>query len=315
MDNQFAEDIRKGLTAFPKYIPSKYFYDAKGDKLFQQIMQLPEYYLTNLEYEIFTGQQKDMLKAISPNGESFNLIEFGAGDATKTKVLLRCFLEKKADFIYSPVDISGNVLQILEKRLNGEFPDLMIKSVEDDYFNAVDVINKRGCDKKVLFFLGGNIGNFSINESMEFLQTVREKMNPGDMLLTGFDLKKDPRVILNAYNDISGITHAFNMHLLHRINNELDAEFDTENFYHYPVYDPYSGEAKSYLVSKINQEVPVNSLNIKIILEEGETIHTEISRKYHIKDIEKLAIDTGFEISRHFFDEKKYFVDSLWKVV
>ncbi|HYX05732.1 MAG TPA: L-histidine N(alpha)-methyltransferase [Bacteroidales bacterium] len=315
MDNQFAEDVKEGLTAYPKYIPSKYFYDKKGDELFQQIMQLPEYYLTNLEYEIFTGQQHDMLQAISPNGESFNLIEFGAGDATKTKVLLKCFLDKKAEFIYSPVDISGNVLQILENKLSEEFPDLLIKSVEDDYFNAVDVINKRDFDKKVLFFLGGNIGNFSLDESLNFLRTVREKMNPGDLLLTGFDLKKDPRVILNAYNDNSGITHAFNMNLLHRINNELDAEFVPENFYHYPVYDPSSGEARSYLVSRIRQEVPVNSLNIKIVLEAGETIHTEISRKYHIRDIEKLARDTGFEIANHFFDEKKYFVDSLWKVV
>lgn len=315
MNNQFAEDVRKGLTAYPKYIPSKYFYDEKGDELFQQIMQLPEYYLTNLEYEIFTGQQQDMLQAISPNGESFNLIEFGAGDATKTKVLLKCFLEKKAEFIYSPVDISGNVLQILENKLSNEFPDLLIKSIEDDYFNAVDVINKRGCDKKVLFFLGGNIGNFSIDESLTFLQTVRGKMNSGDLLLTGFDLKKDPRVILNAYNDTNGITNSFNMNLLHRINKELDAKFITENFYHYPVYDPSSGEARSYLVSRIRQEVPINSLDIKVILEEGETIHTEISRKFHINDIEKLARDTGFEIARHFFDEKKYFVDSLWKVV
>ena len=315
MVNEFAEDVRKGLTAFPKYIPSKYFYDEKGDELFQQIMQLPEYYLTNLEYEIFTSQQHDMLQAISPNGESFNLIEFGAGDASKTKVLLKCFLEKKADFIYSPVDISGNVLQILENRLKEEFSDLVISSVEDDYFRAVDVINKRGCDKKVLFFLGGNIGNFSNQQSLHFLKTVRKKMNPGDLLLTGFDLKKDPRVILNAYNDSSGVTNAFNMNLLHRINKELDAEFVAENFYHYPVYDPVSGEARSYIVSRISQKVPIKNLNLMVSLEEGEAIHTEISRKYHISEIEKLAHDTGFEVFRHFFDKKKYFVDSLWKVV
>lgn len=312
IDQIFAKEILSGLKNNPKFLPSKYFYDQRGDDLFQQIMKLDEYYPTRAEYEILADYHADMLDLFSQENEPFQLIEMGAGDGTKTKLLLRYFLDKKVDFKYRPVDISANVLRILEKHLEYDLPGLDIDSMAKEYYDALNELKNQCCEKKVVLFLGGNIGNFKPEQVHYFLQKMSESLNAGDAFMLGIDIKKDPLTVLGAYNDAKGVTRAFNLNLLERINRELDADFDLQEFYHYPLYDPHTGDAKSYLVSRKEQDVHLNVLDETIHFDEGETIWTELSRKYSIPEIEQMADEHGFKVARHFFDRNHYFTDTLW---
>ena len=307
----FARDVLQGLSATPKMLPSKYFYDEQGDKLFQQIMRMPEYYLTDCELEIFENHKEGILQAFGHR--RFQLLELGAGDGMKTKVLLRHFLERGAGFKYQPIDISRNVLLELEESLRAELPELDVKSLEGDYFQVLHEL-RGGVQPKVVFFLGANIGNYTLERAADFLRSIAEALNPGDLLFLGVDLKKAPEVILNAYNDPAGITAAFNLNLLRRMNRELGANFELNDFKHWETYNPISGEAKSYLVSLKSQHVFIKALNRPFHFEAWEAIEVELSRKYSLSELETLAKKTGFAVRQHFFDKKKYFVDSLWRV-
>jgi len=308
-----AEDVAEGLSAEKKYLLSKYFYDAEGDKLFQQIMKMPEYYLTDCEYEVFSTRGGDILKAFSQNSKPFDLLEFGAGDGTKTRILLKRLLENGADMRYVPIDISGDVLEDLQNRLSSEFPQLPVRPEINDYFKALENLQVESERKKLVLFIGSSIGNFRQEMIHRFMAKLFEKLNSGDEVLLGYDLMKNPLKILEAYNDPTGITKAFNLNVLRRINRELDADFDIEAFDHYPYYDPETGLAKSFLVSLKQQDVKIGSLNQVFSFESGEVIHTEISRKFRVRDIESYFKEAGFEVVEHFYDCKHYFVDTLAK--
>lgn len=309
---QFAKDVDTGLSARPKYLSSQYFYDAKGDKIFQAIMKMPEYYLTGCEFEIFDQQKQDILKAIN-QGQKFNLVELGAGDGTKTKLLLKHFAEEGINFEYFPADISSGVLGDLKNNLAQEFPDLKVSTLNYEYFTALEKLSELDSSPKVILFLGSNIGNFSPDKAISFYQHLNDVMALGDMLLSGIDLKKDPKTILDAYNDKAGITRSFNLNLLDRMNNELGANFNPQLFDHYPTYDPFTGEARSYIISKKQQDVHIKALNKTYSFDYSEPIHMEISRKYSLSEVEQLAAKTGFEVVNHFMDCKHYFTDTLWK--
>lgn len=310
MKDQFAQDVIEGLTATPKKLPSKYFYDEKGDRLFQQIMNLDEYYLTKSEYEILDTYKSQLLSLFSDQTDQFNVVEFGAGDGYKTKVLLKHFLQAQANFKYVPIDISGNVLKILESSLKEEMPTLEVKYIEDHYFKALKKLEKNGT-RNVVLFLGSNIGNFTGDQAYEFLNGLYEGLHEGDLLLIGFDLKKDPSVILKAYDDSEGITRAFNFNLLDRINKELDADFDLSKFKHFPSYNPQSGTTESFLISKERQSVQIGDHKIDFL--PWESIHMEISQKYSMPDVASMALRSGFTIAQNFYDEKSYFVNSVWR--
>lgn len=310
MNDQFSQDILEGLTSTPKYLSSKYFYDEKGDELFQQIMNLDEYYLTNCEFEILDSYKDRLLSLFASGSDRFNLVEFGAGDGYKTKVLLRHFVENQADFNYVPIDISGNVLKILKDSLKEEIPGLSVKPIQDDYFKALKKLDNQGT-RNVVLFLGSNIGNFTGDQSVEFLKALRKGLHKNDLLLIGFDLKKDPSVILKAYDDSDGITRAFNFNLLERINKELNADFDLTKFRHFPSYNPQTGTTQSFLISMERQQVKV--LDKVIEFDPWESIHMEISQKYGMRDVENLAMQAGFTVVRNFYDHRSYFVDSLWR--
>ncbi len=310
----FAEDVLHGLRQTPKRIAPKYFYDDEGSRIFRQIMQLPEYYPTRCEYGILEQHKDEILQSVADSGRAFELIELGAGDGLKTKVLLRHFLGQSVPFSYVPIDISAQALRDLCGELEAELPGLPLKPVEDEYFAALDNLQHDTSARKVILFLGSNIGNFTKAEALDFLGRLRAKMNRGDWLLVGFDLKKHPAVILNAYNDASGVTKAFNINLLRRINRELDADFDLSRFDHYPLYNPETGEARSYLVSQTQQSVRIGGLDATFDFAEGEVVHTEISRKYTIAEMEDLARNAGFQVFDTFTDEKKYFADVLLRV-
>jgi L-histidine Nalpha-methyltransferase len=305
-------DVRAGLTARNKFIPSKYFYDDKGSEIFRKIMKLPEYYLTRSEYSIFTDHKDQILKSLDlKNG--FDLVEFGAGDGHKTRVLLEYFLEKQIDFEYIPVDISEESNLKLYRNLKSLLPLLKISPISHEYFRAMDMLSLKDNKPKVLLFLGSNVGNFNKAEAVEFFSSLSLRMRSGDKILIGFDLKKEPSVILNAYNDQQGITRDFNMNLLLRLNRELGADFDLEQFIHSPVYNPSTGAAKSYLLSKISQDVYITAMDLMIHFDAWEAIHTEVSQKYDLNLINSIAEKSGFGIRNNFYDKDEYFLDSLWE--
>lgn len=308
-NKQFLADVIEGLSRTPKKLSSKYFYDETGDKLFQDIMNMPEYYLTNCEYEIFETHKQSLLDLIGE--KPFDLIELGAGDGTKTKVLLRHFLTEGADFQYRPIDISPNVLLDLEHDLKAKLPELRVKSLSGDYFSMLEKLNSTSGVRKIILFIGANIGNLTRAQAVDFLQNIQQNMAEGDILLLGFDLKKDPQVILNAYNDPAGITAAFNLNLLTRMNQELGADFQVDAFKHWETYNPATGETKSYIVSTKKQTVQL--LDHTFYFDAWEAIDVELSQKYSLSEIEKLAKTTGFRLLQHFFDSRNYFVDTVWQ--
>lgn len=310
----FAEDILKGLSSEPKFLSSKYFYDDEGSRLFRQIMELPEYYLTRSEFEIFQTKTAEIFEAFTQNSSEFDLIELGAGDGTKTAVLIEYFLSQNADFTYSPIDISQEAVDILTAKFKAEFPDLKMNAKVGDYFRILETLKTESKRPKILMFLGSNIGNFSRGDSLSFFKNLRGVMNENDLLFTGFDLQKDPRVILAAYDDAQGVTAKFNINLLRRINRELGANFNLEKFSHYAIYRPNECAARSFLISREDQKVFIKTLNQTFHFKEWEPIFMEISQKYSFEMIENFAEISGFEVSANFFDSRKYFVDSLWRI-
>jgi len=312
-ETQFEEEVHQGLTEFPKHVSSKYFYDAKGDKLFQDIMHMPEYYLTDCEFEIFEQHKEEIASQFSSASGKFSLIELGAGDGKKTKILLKQLVETNAFFKYQPIDISQNVLNQLEGSLDNEIPDLEVETRQGTYFEALKKIHSQNGVRKIILFLGSNIGNLLHPQAIEFLKSVQELMSEDDLFFVGFDQKKNPQTILDAYNDKTGITEAFNKNVLTRINTEMEGNFNIDKFLHWEVYNPETGTAKSYLVSKEKQSVHIEKLNLKVDFEAWETIHTEISQKYDDATITWLAEKSGLRIETFFSDEKDYYRNYIFK--
>ncbi len=311
-ESAFAEDTYKGLSSFPKYLHSKYIYDKKGDKLFQQIMEMPEYYLTNSEFEILKLNADDIVNSFSSE-DGIDLIELGAGDGKKTKILLRKMVEKEHNFTYLPIDISQNVLDELEVSLKEEIPQAQVKVQQGTYFKTLEKLAEYNTRKKVILVLGSNIGNLKHEEAVDFLQNIRHAMRPEDMLFMGFDQKKHPQVILDAYNDPAGITEEFNKNLLVRINNELNANFNLDNFLHWETYNPETGTAESFLVSKKAQEVRINKLDLDVSFEAWESIHTEISQKYDDTIVNWLAGEAGLSVEKSFRDTENSYKNYIFR--
>ncbi|MBK7426297.1 MAG: L-histidine N(alpha)-methyltransferase [Saprospiraceae bacterium] len=312
LQSSFMKDVKLGLTSFPKYLPSKYFYDKKGDELFRKIMELPEYYLTRAEFEILKNYAEEIMGIMSKN-EAFRLVELGAGDGMKTKVLLKFLLRAGYDFTYVPIDISKNALDLLQEDIRDEFPSLRIETVQGEYLDALSRSLFKDDQSSFVLFLGSSIGNFSIDETEQFFNELYKTLKPGDYLLTGWDLQKNPHIILDAYNDSQGVTRDFNLNLLRRINKDLEANFDLSNFSHYPVYDPEMGLAKSYLVANSAATYRIEDLEMTVDFEAGEAIFMEISRKYTLDDIFNIADISGFRHANYWQDKKSYFIDTLWR--
>ena len=293
--SEFEKEVSQGLTDNPKHLSSMYFYDKKGDKLFQDIMAMPTYYLTDSEYEILENNKEEISNLFTGFG-SFDLIELGAGDGKKTKILLKEFSDQKIDFTYVPIDISDNALNQLQNSIEKELPEVQVQPFQGTYFEALKEINSRE-NRKIILFLGSNIGNLEHEQAVVFMNKIQQLMKPEDLLFMGFDQKKNPQTILDAYNDKEGVTAAFNKNVLARINTELNANFDLDQFLHWEVYDPETGTAKSYLVSKIEQTVQIENLELTVNFNQWETIHTEISQKYDDEIINWLAKESGLKMT------------------
>ena len=314
VDQAFAHDVVEGLSSSPKRLSSKYFYDDKGSRIFQQIMRMDSYYLTDAEFEIFDTKGEEMVHACSPDGSSFRLVEFGAGDGLKTKVLIQNLINANIEFTYTPIDISSGALKGLEEDCTDKWPGLHVEPMQGDYFEALDRLVEAGdTQRKVILFLGSNIGNFPRENALEFLSVIRDHMNPGDRLLIGFDLKKDPDIILPAYSDPGGITRAFNLNLLDRINRELGGNFDRNKWRHYASYDPLSGATKSFLLPTEDQTITLSALDESFDFTAWEPVWMELSQKYDDAMIRDLAQTSGFYYLEAIRDSRRYFVEAIWE--
>jgi dimethylhistidine N-methyltransferase len=310
--NSFAADVRAGLSAVPKTLPPKYFYDALGSHLFEAICQLPEYYPTRTETGIFQRNADEIVAAI-PNLTS--LAEFGSGSAVKSRYLLAALLRWQERLHYQPIDISPDILAQSAAALLKSHAGLSITGYVCDYLQQFPPLERRAEGRVLLLFLGSNIGNYMPDDARALLRRMRAALRTGDGLLLGVDLQKDRRVVEAAYNDALGVTAAFNLNVLLRINRELDADFDLRQFAHRAFFNEAAARIEMHLVSRTAQTVNVAAANLTVAFQAGETIHTENSYKYAAAQLATLAVETGFAPARAWHDEKRWFSSNLWLAV
>jgi dimethylhistidine N-methyltransferase len=309
---QFANEVAAGLSRDPKSLPCKYLYDEEGSRIFKEIMELEEYYPTRCETEIIARHKGDIARLIGEN--EFNLVELGAGDGVKTKILIRCFLETGLRFRYVPIDISDWAVQGLIGELKRDFRGLTVQGLVSDYFEGLRSLGELNRRTNLVLFLGSNIGNFTPSETRAFLSGLRASMNNGDFVLIGFDLKKDLSILLRAYDDSRGVTARFNMNILRRINKELGGDFDPGRFEYFTTYNPRSGAIESFLISRRQQTVNIRLCGQTFSFAEWEPIHTESSYKFVREDFARLVRENGFQPTASFCDSRGYFIDALWRV-
>lgn len=304
----FAEDVRKGLAAYPKRFLPKYFYDELGSQLFEAICLLPEYYLTRAENEILARYADEIAAAV--DGEK-TLVEMGSGSASKTRLIIEALLRSQPELLFMPVDISATALESSSRILLQSYPQLRIEAFAADYFAGLAELGKKPRRRTLALFLGSNISNFDPDEALRFLQALRSVLNKGDALLLGADLKKDRAVLEAAYNDALGVTSAFNLNVLARINRELGSTFDLHAFRHRAFFNEAAGRIEIYIESLFKQTVRIAKLDLEVQFDAGELIHTENSYKYDRAGMDKLAAATGFECTRTWFDSQERFSSNL----
>jgi len=311
MNKEFEKDVLEGLSSKQKYIPSKYFYDKIGSDLFVKIMHTDEYYVTNAELDIFENKTTDLINSLDLNKNSkYEIIELGAGDGSKTIHLLKALLQKDFNFDYIPIDISLDALEGLEKSLNNQVEDLNVKIQHGEYFSILHRL-KENKQPKVILFLGSNLGNLTDEQSADFIYALGAALEKNDKILLGLDMIKPKDIVLPAYNDIGGITAEFNYNLLKRMNRELGANFNIENFDHSPEYDESEGIARSFLKSRIDQDISIDSLKRSFKFEKGEKMQVEMSRKYNDQIIKKILSKTDFSITNKIVDSRNLFANYI----
>jgi len=309
---EFALDVLTGLSERPKRLSSRWFYDDEGSRLFQRIMALDEYYPTDLERDIFIARGAELAKRFA--GRTLDVVDLGAGDGTKTFLLLRHLRDAGANVRYVPIDISEGAMASCHAACTEALPGLPFQGVVGDYVAGLRWLSQQDDRERLVLFLGSNIGNFDKPRARAFLRRIWSGLTKGDHLLVGFDLKKDIEVLLRAYNDSEGVTSAFNLNLLARINRELGGDFDVDKWRHFGTYNVFTGAMESYLMSLEAQEVRIETLRTTFHFEPWEPIHTEYSYKYLESDITDLAEVCGFDIQDRYMDAKRWFCDALWQV-
>jgi len=304
----FAADVRAGLTASPKTLSPKYFYDDLGSALFEAICELPEYYLTRTEAHILETYANEMLAALRGPVE---LVEFGSGSARKTRLLIGAAIDAQGSVEYHPIDISPSALIASSVSLVGEYPELTVKAFASDYFEVLESARLRTSKRVLALFLGSNIGNYEPAAASRLLRAMSASFKPGDGLLLGTDLKKHASTLERAYNDPTGVTAAFDKNVLGRINRELGGHFDLDAFEHVARYDARRGVVESFLVARRGMRVAIDGVGISVGLNASETIHTESSYKFDAADIATLAAASGFRVARTWTDDQNRFAVSL----
>ncbi len=310
--SSFADDVRAGLTAQPKTLPPKYFYDTLGSYLFEAICQLPEYYLTRAETEIVEQHAAEIVAQLP---QLTGLAEFGSGSAAKSRHLIAAVLTRQKSLHYQPIDISPEILRQSAEALLENYAGLSITGYVCDYLQQMPALERRADGQVLVLFLGSNIGNYTPEDGLALLKQIRRVMQPGDGLLLGADLRKVSAMLEAAYDDALGVTAAFNLNVLLRINRDLGGNFDLKQFAHQAVFNEAQSRVEIYLVSRVAQTVQVSALNLAIEFQAGEAIHTENSYKYDARQLADLANATGFAPARTWLDEHSLFSSNLWLAV
>lgn len=305
-----AEAVRDGLSARPKRLPPKLFYDAQGSSLFEQITETREYYPTRTERSIFRQFVAEMAEQA---GNNLTLVELGAGSARKTRLLIEALLRRQLRLDFYPVDVSPTALREAFASLNGDYPNLRVTPVVADYSHGLSSLQELS-GKKLALFLGSTIGNFEPEEAREFLAELRRTLAPGDALLAGFDMVKEPATLHAAYNDSQGVTARFNKNLLERINRELGGRFDLEAFRHVAFWNPEASRIEMHLESLCEQTVWIQDLGRCFYFAHGERIHTENSYKFSPPGIASLLESSGLRLEKTWTDSRGWFSEVLARV-
>jgi dimethylhistidine N-methyltransferase len=309
--DRFRREVLEGLDRPRRALPSVWFYDVQGSRLFQRIMQLPGYYPTRLETGIFERHAEAMLAAL-PDAPAA-IVDLGAGDGAKTGLLVAAARGRSAGVLYAPVDLSAEALDSATARMGGTWPDLGLLPVQGDYVAGLaQAARASGPGPLLALLLGSNLGNLEWPAAVGLLRSLRRALRPGDHLLIGLDLLKEVAVLDAAYDDPDGVTAAFNLNLLARVNREMGGDFDLGGFSHRATFDPGRPAMVSWLVSSRRQVVTVAGRRFQF--EAGEAIHTEISWKYTEAQVGELALQAGFDEVARFCDERRWFADALWSV-
>jgi L-histidine N-alpha-methyltransferase len=307
---QFAADVRAGLGGSPKRLPCVYFYDRAGSLLFERICRQPEYYCTRAEGEILQKHARDIAACCS---NPIQIVELGSGSSAKTRILLKAFMDARLQTTYVPIDVSQEILAQSAADLRRIFPHLKVKPVTARYEDGLERLDP--ADGPILLvWLGSSIGNYERKAAKKFLAGLRRQLSAGDNLLLGVDLIKDREILEAAYNDRSGVTAAFNLNLLTRINRELGGTFDLDRFDHEAIFNAAEGRIEMYLVSRCEQEVRIEALDLAVCFSKGERIHTENSHKYRVEEIADLVGEISETPVRQWFDSRNQFSLSLFEV-
>jgi len=304
-----ASETRAGLTATPKRIPCRFFYDEVGSQIFEEICELSEYYLTRTESEILRDRAEDVARRFS---QPISLVELGSGSSTKTRILIEALLHEHGPLTYIPVDISPSALEASALQLLDDYKQLEIRAIASEYQDGLRRIAREPERPKLILWLGSSIGNLDRPSAARFVSNLRGQMNPEDRLLLGIDLRKDREALERAYDDSSGVTARFNRNLLARINRELGGHFDPATFDFQARYDEVDGNVVSELRSRRDQTVRIDDLGLDVVFAAGETIHTENSYKYSQAEIDALARCAGFAVEEHWLDAENRFSVNLF---
>jgi L-histidine Nalpha-methyltransferase len=303
VSQSIASDVRRGLTARPKTLPPYLFYDETGSQLYERITELPEYYLTRTERRILASHAHDIVGRIRGGRESLTVIELGAGNASKTEILLRAIRERGSRCVYVPIDVSPSALATARDRLAAELPEVEVRPLPMTYERALRALHSTPSPRLVLF-IGSSIGNMPDDEASLLLRSVRRSLPGETWLVLGTDLRKSPDVLRAAYDDAAGVTAAFNANILTRINRELGGHFSLDRFRHLARWNDAESRIEMHLESLVAQDVAVDALGVRIHFQPGETIHTESSAKYDLPRVEKILADGGFALEASYGDRE-----------
>lgn len=304
-----AEEVLNGLAACPKTLPPKLFYDPCGSRLFEQITEVPEYYLTRTERAIFQQHAGEIMEQA---GSNLTLVELGAGNASKTRILVETLAGRQLRVGFYPVDVSGSALKAAVSSLNGHIRNLHVHPIVADYSKHLPLKNVPG--RKLVLFIGSTIGNIEPEEATLFLKHVHALLAPGDALLVGFDMVKRAGLLHAAYNDAQGVTARFNLNVLARINRELGGQFDLDAFRHVAFWNSRMSRIEMHLESLCRQRIWIRDLDRSFAFAKNERIHTENSYKYTARSITRMMRRGGFRVEKRWTDSRRWFSVALGRV-
>ena len=297
------EDIVAGLTADPKSLPPKYFYDQRGSELFEQICELPEYYPTRTETAILKGVSGAIAQKTGP----CEIVELGSGSSTKSRILLNAYESAGYPLRYLPVDVSDTMLTESAEKLLEEYSTLSVCAIASTYEPALKALPPKQLPARMIVFLGSTLGNFQPDECKLFLGKISQTLEIGDYFLLGLDLQKETSVLEAAYNDAQGVTAAFNLNMLRHLNRRFEGNFDLDNFAHVALYNSDEHQIEMYLESLTAQKVRLEALNLAVGFGEGDRILSEISRKFNLKEMSEWLSRPSLDIVETFTDENQWF--------